>query len=76
LYNTTPGTDGQWFTGIVNFIASSYNRTAANDPGYALTSVHWTYWAYNANSGGSEILGNGWNTLANPKKMYTFLCAI
>jgi len=76
LYNTTPGTDGQWFTGIVNFIASSYNRTAANDPGYALTSVHWTYWAYNANSGGSGILGDGWNAVANPKKVYTFLCSI
>jgi hypothetical protein len=76
LFNTTPGTDGQWFTGIVNFIASSYNRTAANDPGYALTSVHWTYWAYNANSGGSEILGAGWNTVGNPKKVFTFLCSI
>lgn len=76
LYNTTPGTDGQWFTGIVNFIASSYNRTAANDPGYALTSVHWTYWAYNANSGGTGILGDGWNTVGNPKKVYTFLCSI
>ena len=76
LFNTTPGTDGQWFTGIVNFIASSYNRTAANDPGYALTSVHWTYWAYNANSGGSEILGDGWNTVENPKKVFTFLCSI
>jgi hypothetical protein len=76
LFTTTPGTDGQWFTGIVNFIASSYNRTAANDPGYALTSVHWTYWAYNANSGGSEILGTGWNTVGNPKKVFTFLCSI
>ncbi len=76
LFNTTPGTDGQWFTGIVNFIASSYNRTAANDPGYALTSVHWTYWAYNANSGGTGILGDGWNTVGNPKKVYTFLCSI
>jgi len=76
LYNTTPGTDGQWFTGIVNLIASSYNRTAANDPGYALTSVHWTYWAYNANSGGTGILGDGWNTVGNPKKVYTFLCSI
>jgi Cellulase (glycosyl hydrolase family 5) len=76
LYNTSPGTDGQWFTGIVNFIASSYNRTATNDPGYALTSVHWTYWAYNANSGGTGILGDGWNTVGNPKKVYTFLCSI
>jgi len=32
----------------------------------------WTYWAYNANSGGTGILGDGWNTVANPKKVYTF----
>ena len=76
LYSTTPGSQGQWFTDLENFVQSSYNRTAANDPGFALTSIHWTYWAINANDSAHAILGSDWASLANPDKIFTHLCSI
>ncbi len=76
LYSATRGSQGQWFTDMENFIASSYNLTAANDPGFALTSVHWTYWAINANDSAHAILASDWVSLANPNKIFTHLCAI
>jgi hypothetical protein len=76
LYSTIPGSQGQWFTDLENFVQSSYNRTAVNDPGFALTSIHWTYWAINANDSAHAILGSDWASLANPNKIFTHLCSI
>jgi len=76
LYSTTRGSQGQWFTDLENLIQSSYNRTTTNDPGYALTSIHWTYWAINANDSAHSILASDWASLANPAKIYTHLCSI
>jgi len=76
LSSTAPGSQGQWFTDLENFVQSSYNRTAANDPGVALTSIQWTYWAINANDSGNAILGSDWASLANPDKIFTHLCSI
>lgn len=76
LYSSTRGSQGQWFTDLVNYIQSSYNRTTANDPGYALTSLSWTYWAYNGNDNYGLLKSPGWDALANVKKNYTYLCAI
>lgn len=75
LFSATRGSQGQWFTDMTNFIQSSYNRTANNDPGFALTSLHWTYWAINANTT-TGVLGTNWSSVANAKKVYTFLCSI
>ncbi|HEX8089054.1 MAG TPA: hypothetical protein VF762_09390, partial [Blastocatellia bacterium] len=75
LFSTARGSQGQWFTDMTNFIQSSYNRTANNDPGFALTSLHWTYWAINANTT-TGVLGSDWSSVANAKKVYTFLCSI
>jgi len=76
LYSTTRGSQGQWFTDMENFISSSYTRTAANDPGFALTSIQWSYWAINANDSSHSILASDWLSLANPNKIYTHLCTI
>jgi len=76
LYNTTRGSQGQWYTDMENFINSSYTRTAANDPGFALTSIQWSYWAINANDASLAILASDWFSLANPDKIYTHLCTI
>jgi len=75
LSSATRGSQGQWFTDMVNFISSSYTRTASNDPGFSLTSLHWTYWAINANTT-EGILASDWASLANSRKLYSFLCVI
>lgn len=76
LFSTTRGSQGQWFTDLENLIQSSYNRTPTNDPGFALTSIQWTYWAINANDSAHAILASDWASLANPNKIYTHLCSI
>ncbi|HEY4688492.1 MAG TPA: cellulase family glycosylhydrolase [Anaerolineae bacterium] len=76
LFSTTRGSQGQWFTDLENFILSSYNRTTANDPGFALTSLHWTYWAINADDSAHAVLDSDWSTVKNPKKIDTHLCSI
>lgn len=75
LSSTVRGSQGQWFTDMVNFIQSSYSRTTSNDPGFTLTSLQWTYWAINANTVES-ILAADWASVQNPAKVYTFLCPI
>ncbi len=73
LYNATRGSQGQWFTDLVNFIDASHNRTAANDPGVPISNLHFTYWALNEEDGHS-LLATGYTGLENPKKEYSFLC--
>jgi len=69
------GSQGQWFTDMINFIESSHARTPTNDPGLAVADLHWTYWALNTEDG-YGLLGNNYAGLANAKKQYSFLCQI
>jgi endoglucanase len=75
LVSPTPGTQGQWFTDLINFIESSYMRTALNDSGIPVHSLNWTYWALNSDDDYS-LFGMGYTGLANPSKQYSFLCFI
>jgi aryl-phospho-beta-D-glucosidase BglC (GH1 family) len=75
LFSTGPGSEGQWFTDLVNFIQSSYTRTTTNDSGIAVTNLQWTYWALNTEDS-FALLASGYMGLANPTKEYTFLCSI
>ena len=43
LTSSVRGSQGQWFTDFVNFIASSWSRTPTNDSGTAVSRVHWAY---------------------------------
>jgi aryl-phospho-beta-D-glucosidase BglC (GH1 family) len=76
LYSSGPGSQGQWFTDIVNFIQSSYNACATSScSGYPVRSLNWTYWALNTEDS-YALLGNGYTGLANPSKEYSFLCSV
>jgi endoglucanase len=75
LDTTGAGSQGQWFTAMVNFIGSSYQLTSQNDSGVPVTDLHWTYWSVNGNDA-YAILTNDWSGLANPRKELTFLCSI
>lgn len=75
LFSAGAGSQGQWFTDIVNFIKSSYSLTSANDSGIAINSLHWTYWAANSEDG-YGLFGSSYTGLANAKKEYSFLCGI
>ena len=75
LFSSGAGSQGQWFTDMVNFIQSSYSRTTANDSGLAVGSLHWTYWAANSEDA-YGLFGSSYTGLANTKKEYSFLCAI
>jgi endoglucanase len=75
MTSTTPGSQGQWFTDMVGFVQSSRGKTPANDSGIALSSIHYTYWALN-DEDDFAILGRNYAGLENPKRVYTFLCAI
>ncbi len=75
LASTTAGSQGQWFTALVNFVQSSLAPTATNDAGVPVSNLHWTYWALNANDS-YGVLGSNWLDVALPAKVSTFLCAI
>ncbi len=68
-----PGSEGQWFTDMVNFILSSYN--GSDNSLIPVTNLQWTYWALNTEDS-FALLGSGYTGLANRKKEYTFLCSI
>lgn len=76
LFTAGSGSQGQWMTSIVNFIASSYDttKTTLNDSGVGVSNLHWSYWTLNTASYG--VLGQSYQGLQNPKKEYTFLCFI
>jgi endoglucanase len=73
LTSTTRGSQGQWFTDVVNFLDSSRNRTAVNDSGTAVSNLHWTYWALN-DEDGYALLGANYTGLENPAKEYSYNC--
>jgi endoglucanase len=75
LASTGAGSQGQWFTGMINFIQSSYSVTASNDSGVPVQALNWTYWALN-DEDSYALLGTGYAGLENPKKTYSFLCFI
>jgi endoglucanase len=75
LSSSGPGSQGQWFTDLVNFIQSSYALTPTNDSGIPVQSLHWAYWSLNANDS-YALLETDWTSLSNPTKELTFLCAI
>ncbi|MDQ3803521.1 MAG: cellulase family glycosylhydrolase [Acidobacteriota bacterium] len=69
------GSQGQWFTDMINFIQSSHARTPTNDSGLAVADLHWTYWALNTEDN-YGLLGNNYAGLANSRKQYSFLCQV
>jgi len=73
INSTGAGSQGQWFTDIVNFLNSSYSLTSANNSGYSLQPLNWTYWATNGNDS-FGILTSNWNALSLPAKVDSFLC--
>jgi len=75
LFSTGPGSQGQWFTALVNFIQSSREPSPSNYSGLPVQDLHFAYWALNGNDAYS-LLTNDWDTLANTDKLDTFLCAI
>jgi Cellulase (glycosyl hydrolase family 5) len=75
LASLARGSQGQWFTDLINFIQSSYGRTPSNNPGISIPPLNWTYWALNTDDPYS-LLGEQYRGLANPTKQYSFLCYI
>ncbi len=69
------GSQGQWFTDLINFIQSSYTLTASNDSGLPVHALNWTYWAINSDDD-YALLGAQFGGLASPSKQYSFLCFI
>jgi hypothetical protein len=75
LTSATRGSQGQWFTDLVNFIESSRAKTAANDSGTAVADLQWSYWALN-DVDGYALLGANYAGLENPVKEYSYLCVL
>ena len=57
----------------MNFVNSSYTLTTANNPGFTMQPLNWTYWSLNGNDS-YAILNSNWNALALPAKVDSFLC--
>ncbi|RAQ97196.1 cellulose binding domain-containing protein [Thermogemmatispora tikiterensis] len=72
LVSSGAGSQGQWFTDLVNFIKSSYGGGGS---GVAVSNLNWTYWALNGEDS-YGLLNGQYNGLANPTKEYSFLCFI
>src|SRR5439155_26675582 len=47
IFSTGAGSQGQWFIDLVNFVNSSYTVTTANNPGFTMQPLNWTYWSIN-----------------------------
>jgi aryl-phospho-beta-D-glucosidase BglC (GH1 family) len=75
LLTSGAGSQGQWFTDMVNFLQSSYTATPTNTSGIAVKNLQWTYWALNTEDS-YALLGSGYTGLANPTKEYSFLCMV
>ena len=73
IYTSGAGSQGQWFTDMINFVNSSYTLTTTNNPGFTMQPLNWTYWAINGNDS-FGILNSNWNALSLPAKTYSFLC--
>ncbi len=75
LFSSTRGSQGQWFTNLVNFIRSSVAWSPSNDSGIPVSNLHFTYWSLN-DEDAYALLGANYTGLENPQKEYSFLCAI
>jgi hypothetical protein len=64
------GSQGQWFTDLLNFIRSSYGGGGS---AVAVSNLNWTYWALNGEDS-FALLNGAYNGLANPLKEYSYLC--
>jgi endoglucanase len=73
LSSATRGSQGQWWTDLVNFVISSRDLTPVNDSGTAVRDLHWAYWALN-DEDAYALLGSGYTGLENPTKQYSFNC--
>jgi endoglucanase len=73
LYTSGIGSQGQWFTDLMNFIQSSYSTTIANNSGIPVRTLHWTYWSFNTEDS-YALLGSNYTGLAYANKEYSFLC--
>jgi endoglucanase len=76
LYTSGAGSQGQWFTDLVNFLQSSYTTTTTNNPGLPapVHNINWTYWALNGEDA-YGLLTSSYSGLASSPKEYSFLCA-
>ena len=72
LASTGAGSQGQWFTDLLNFIKSSYGSGGS---GVAVSNLDWTYWALNGEDS-FALLNGSYNALANTTKEYSYLCSI
>jgi Cellulose binding domain/Cellulase (glycosyl hydrolase family 5) len=72
LASTGAGSQGQWFTDLLNFIKSSYGSGGS---GVAVSNLDWTYWALNGEDS-FALLNGAYNGLANTTKQYSYLCSI
>lgn len=75
LTSSWPGSQGQWFTDLINFIQSSYAPTRRNASRLPVPPLSWTYWALNADDS-YGLLSAQYHGLANPTKQYSYLCFI
>jgi aryl-phospho-beta-D-glucosidase BglC (GH1 family) len=73
--NSGNGSQGQWFTDIINFIQSSQSLNANNSSGISVSNLHFTYWALNTEDG-YALLGTSYQGIALPAKEYTDLCSV
>jgi endoglucanase len=72
LASTGAGSQGQWFTDLLNFIKSSYGNS---NSGVAVSNLNWTYWALNGEDS-FALLNGAYSGLTNPTKEYSYLCFI
>ncbi|HMA36619.1 MAG TPA: cellulase family glycosylhydrolase [Chloroflexia bacterium] len=75
IYSSGAGSQGQWFTDLMNFIQSSNALNTTNNSGLAVTNLTFTYWALNSEDN-YGLLGSSYTGLANSKKEYSFLCFV
>ena len=75
LTSGTRGSQGQWFTDLVNFIESSRAKTTVNDSGTAVDNLHWAYWALN-DEDAYALLGANYTGLESPTKEYSYVCVL
>jgi aryl-phospho-beta-D-glucosidase BglC (GH1 family) len=75
LTSAIRGSQGQWFTDIVNFVESSRNLTPANDSGTPVSNLQWSFWSLN-DEDAYALLGANYTGLENPAKEYSYLCLL
>ncbi|HVU70050.1 MAG TPA: cellulose binding domain-containing protein [Ktedonobacteraceae bacterium] len=72
LASSGAGSQGQWFTDLMNFIKSSYGSGGS---GIAVSNLNWTYWALNGEDS-FGLLSGSYNSLGNASKEYSYLCMV